>query len=157
MDQTKFNQMFREAMTAYRKELQDNDCGDYSEAARKWATETGSDRRERHDNQRAAQLHVAGPDHPGAADRRTVPVCTDTRTGLMGSGKRLAPQTGGLSALLGRLGFTNCLAVLLVLLLFVGLAGGFVLAVLSIKYQYTGALACWTVVFTPTARRSPSS
>ena len=42
----------------------------------------------------------------------------------MGSGKRLAPQTGGLSALLGRLGFTNCLAVLLVLLLFVGLAGG---------------------------------
>ena len=35
------------------------------------------------------------------------------------------------------------------LLLFVGLAGGFVLAVLSIKYQYTGALACWTVVFTP--------
>ena len=41
MDQTKFNQMFREAMTAYRKELQDNDCGDYSEAARKWATETG--------------------------------------------------------------------------------------------------------------------
>ena len=67
----------------------------------------------------------------------------------MGSGKRLAPQTGGFSALLGRLGFTNCLAVLLVLLLFVGLAGGFVLAVLSIKYQYTGALACWTVVFTP--------
>ena len=29
------------------------------------------------------------------------------------------------------------------------LAGGFVLAVLSIKYQYTGALACWTVAFTP--------
>ena len=67
----------------------------------------------------------------------------------MGSGKRLAPQTGGFSALLGRLGFTNCLAVLLVLLLFVGLAGGVVLAVLSIIYQYTGALACWTVVFTP--------
>ena len=40
-------------------------------------------------------------------------------------------------------------AVLLVLLLLVGLAGGFVLAVLSIRYQYTGALACWTVVFTP--------
>lgn len=47
MDQTKFNQMFREAMTAYRKELQDNDCGDYSEAARKWATETGLIGRER--------------------------------------------------------------------------------------------------------------
>ena len=67
----------------------------------------------------------------------------------MGSGKRLAPQKGGFLALLERLGFTNCLAVLLVLLLLVGLAGGFVLAVLSIRYQYTGALACWTVVFTP--------
>ena len=67
----------------------------------------------------------------------------------MRSGKRLAPQKGGFLALLERLGFTNCLAVLLVLLLLVGLAGGFVLAVLSIRYQYTGALACWTVVFTP--------
>ena len=51
--------------------------------------------------------------------------------------------------LISRLGFTNCLAVLLVLLLLFGLVGGFALAVLSIKYQYTGALACWTVVFTP--------
>lgn len=51
--------------------------------------------------------------------------------------------------LFARLGFTNCLAVLLVLLLLFGLVGGFALAVLSIKYQYTGALACWTVVFTP--------
>lgn len=30
-----------------------------------------------------------------------------------------------------------------------GLRADFFLAVLSIKYQYTGALACWTVVFTP--------
>lgn len=67
----------------------------------------------------------------------------------MDGGKRLAPKKGRLLALLERLGFTNCLAVLLVLLLFAGLAGGFALAVLSIKYQYTGALACWTVVFTP--------
>ena len=48
-----------------------------------------------------------------------------------------------------RLGFTNTLALLLVLLLFLGLAGGFLLAVLSIRYGYTGALACYTVVFTP--------
>ena len=34
-------------------------------------------------------------------------------------------------------------------ILALGLAGGFALAVLSIRYQYTGALACWTVVFTP--------
>ena len=67
----------------------------------------------------------------------------------MGSGKRLAQKKVGFLAILERLGFTNCLAVLLVLLLIMGLAGGFVLAVLSIKYQYTGALACWTVVFTP--------
>lgn len=48
-----------------------------------------------------------------------------------------------------RLGFTNTLALLLVLLLAAGLAGGFLLAVLSIRHQYTGALACYTVVFTP--------
>lgn len=35
------------------------------------------------------------------------------------------------------------------LLLALGLAGGFVLGLLSIRHQYTGALACWTVVFTP--------
>lgn len=47
------------------------------------------------------------------------------------------------------IGFTNRLAVYLVIMLFIGLAGGFVLALFSIKYQYNGALACWTVVFTP--------
>lgn len=67
----------------------------------------------------------------------------------MGTGKRLAPQKGGFLALLERIGVTNCLGFLLVILLLLGLAGGFILAVLSIKYQYTGALACWTVVFTP--------
>lgn len=64
----------------------------------------------------------------------------------MDSGKRLAGKKDGP---LDRLGFTNCLAACLVALLAAGLAGGFVLAVLSIKYQYTGPLACWTVVFTP--------
>ena len=47
------------------------------------------------------------------------------------------------------IGFTNRMATYLIALLVIGLAGGFVLAVLSIKCQYTGALACWTVVFTP--------
>lgn len=47
------------------------------------------------------------------------------------------------------IGFTNFLAILLLLFLFIGLAGGFFLAVFSIKYQYSGALACWTVVFAP--------
>lgn len=32
---------FKTNMTSYRKELQDNDCGAWSEAARKWATEGG--------------------------------------------------------------------------------------------------------------------
>ena len=48
-----------------------------------------------------------------------------------------------------RLGFTNTLALLLVFLLACGLAGGFLLAVMSIRHSYTGALACYTVVFTP--------
>ena len=47
------------------------------------------------------------------------------------------------------MGNTDRLGYILVFILALGLAGGFVLAVLSIKYQYTGALACWTVVFTP--------
>ncbi len=47
------------------------------------------------------------------------------------------------------LGFTNRYAIYLLLFLVAGMAGGFILAVLSIKYQYAGALACWTVVFTP--------
>lgn len=41
MDQSKFNEMFKEAMRAYRKELQNNDCGAWSEAARQWAIENG--------------------------------------------------------------------------------------------------------------------
>lgn len=48
-----------------------------------------------------------------------------------------------------RMGNTDRLGFLLVFILALGLAGGFVLAVLSIRHQYTGALACWTVVFTP--------
>ena len=41
MDQTKFNEMFKTAMTGYRKELQDNDSGEWSKAAREWAVENG--------------------------------------------------------------------------------------------------------------------
>ena len=50
---------------------------------------------------------------------------------------------------LASLGFTNRLAFYIILLLTIGLVGGFYLAILSIQYSYTGALACWTVVFTP--------
>ena len=45
--------------------------------------------------------------------------------------------------------FTNRLALYLMLFLAAGLAGGFILAWKSIEYQYMGALACFTVVFTP--------
>ena len=41
MDQAKFNEMFKTAMTAYRKELQDNDCGEWSKDAREWAVAVG--------------------------------------------------------------------------------------------------------------------
>lgn len=41
MDQNKFNEMFKTAMTDYRKGLQDNDCGDWSKEAREWAISVG--------------------------------------------------------------------------------------------------------------------
>lgn len=47
------------------------------------------------------------------------------------------------------LGFTNMLAIYLVLLLTLGLAMAFYLAKLSILYNYMGQLLCFTVVFTP--------
>lgn len=47
------------------------------------------------------------------------------------------------------IGFTNQLALYLMLFLLAGLAGGFILAWRSIEFQYMGALACFTVVFTP--------
>jgi hypothetical protein len=47
------------------------------------------------------------------------------------------------------IGFTNRMAVYIIWLLIIGLAGGFYLALKSITHAYTGALACWTIVFTP--------
>lgn len=47
------------------------------------------------------------------------------------------------------LGFTNRLAVYILLLLCAGLIGGFVLASRCIEYGFTGSLACWTIIFTP--------
>lgn len=47
------------------------------------------------------------------------------------------------------IGFSNRLAVYVLIFLFIGLIGGFVLALISIKADYVGALACWTIVFTP--------
>lgn len=39
--QDKFNEMFKVAMNAYRAELQDNDCGNFSADGRKFVEETG--------------------------------------------------------------------------------------------------------------------
>ena len=50
---------------------------------------------------------------------------------------------------LKNLGFTNRLALYIILFLAAGLIGGFYLALKSITYGYTGALACWTICFTP--------
>ena len=47
------------------------------------------------------------------------------------------------------LGFTNRLAIYILVFLAAGLLGGFYLALRSIATGYTGALMCWTVVFTP--------
>ena len=65
-------------------------------------------------------------------------------------GKRESPR-GGQKVIprRRRIGNTDLLAFMLVFLLAMGLVGGFVLALLSIRHQYSGPLACWTVVFTP--------
>ena len=41
MDQGKFDEMFSTAMAEYRKKLRDNDSGEWSDEARKWAVEVG--------------------------------------------------------------------------------------------------------------------
>lgn len=56
--------------------------------------------------------------------------------------KRLSKKRSGI-------GFTNRLTLYLMLLLTAGLTGGFYVALKSIEHQYMGALACYTVVFTP--------
>lgn len=48
-----------------------------------------------------------------------------------------------------KLGFTNKMAVYVLGLLTVSLILSFILAVMSIKEQYMGVLACWTACFTP--------
>lgn len=66
--------------------------------------------------------------------------------------KKQNPLTKILDAImkhLASLGFTNRLAIYILLFLAAGLAGGFYLALRSIITGYTGALMCWTVVFTP--------
>lgn len=47
------------------------------------------------------------------------------------------------------IGFTNKLAIGLVAVMIMSLIMGFCLAILSILYQYTGALACFTICVTP--------
>lgn len=41
VSQDEFNKMFKVAMAAYRAELQDNDCGSYSEDGRRWVIDAG--------------------------------------------------------------------------------------------------------------------
>jgi len=48
-----------------------------------------------------------------------------------------------------KIGFSNRLAIYVLIFLAAGLSGGFYLALKSIETGYTGALMCWTVVFTP--------
>lgn len=48
-----------------------------------------------------------------------------------------------------QLGFTDKLAIYCIALITLGLLMAFYLAIKSIEYNYQGALACFTVVFTP--------
>ena len=47
------------------------------------------------------------------------------------------------------IGFSNRLAVYIIIFLLLGLVGGFYLGLQSIENEYMGTLLCWTVVFTP--------
>lgn len=63
--------------------------------------------------------------------------------------KNRKKKNGKMTEHLKKIGFTNRLAVYMLLFLFFGLVGGFYLAVISIHNEYMGSLLCWTVVFTP--------
>lgn len=63
--------------------------------------------------------------------------------------KRKNRKRKGFFQHLASIGFTNRLAICIMIFLAAGLAGGFYLARMSIVYGYTGALACYTVAFTP--------
>lgn len=70
----------------------------------------------------------------------------------MAKGKRILRKPKkkcGFLRHLKSLGFTNRLAIYIIIFLGLGLAGGFYLAVKSISYGYTGQLLCYTAVFTP--------
>lgn len=70
-------------------------------------------------------------------------------------GKRLAKKKRrSVIDHLAGLGFTNRLALYIIAFLAAGLIGGFYLARESIQTGYTGALMCWTVVFTPIGTKS---
>lgn len=55
----------------------------------------------------------------------------------------------GLLKHLDKIGFSNRLSLYILFFLFIGLVGGFYLAIKSIQSGYLGSLLCWTVVFTP--------
>ena len=63
--------------------------------------------------------------------------------------KKRAKKKSRLLTHLATIGFSNRLAVYILLFLAAGLAGGFYLARMCINAEYTGPLLCWTVVFTP--------
>ena len=65
------------------------------------------------------------------------------------TGKRVAKRQHKFIDHLGKLGFTNRLALYIIALLACTLAGGFYLALKSIQTGYVGSLACYTVVITP--------
>lgn len=65
------------------------------------------------------------------------------------SGKPKEKRQSRLLQHMKSIGFTNRLAVYLLLFLIATLAGSFILAALSIRHQYIGSLACWTVAVTP--------
>ena len=77
-----------------------------------------------------------------------ISVENDTKTTDKEPKKKLK-KGKGLIAHLKSLGFTNRLAIALMIFLLIGLIMGFFLALLSIYYQYLGQLVCFTAILAP--------
>lgn len=135
MDQTKFNEMFVAAMAEHRKQLRDNDSGDWSQKAREWAVSVGLfagngtlDNGE--PNMMWEDFLTREPGRPALLSFRL-----GAWAGVMGRGKRLAQARAH-----RRLEFSKRLVADIRALLWVVTIGGLALAAYCIRVGYTGSL-----------------
>ena len=86
MDQTKFNEMFVAAMAEHRKQLRDNDSGDWSQKARESGPCRGPIRGQRHPGQRGAEHDGGGLPNPRTGRPALLSFRLGAWAGVMGRG-----------------------------------------------------------------------